>query len=123
MERLFAVAGSVFGLLAVACGAFGAHALRDRLEPRDLDIFEVAVRVQMYHALALLLISVIVSRSTSTLPLWSGWAFVIGVLIFSGSLYLLVSTGVRGLGAITPIGGLALLAGWALLIAHFARAH
>lgn len=121
MERLFAIAGSIFGLLAVAFGAFGAHALRARLEPRDLEIFEVAVRYQMYHALALLLLALILSRSTSGAAVWSGWAFVIGVVIFSGSLYLLVLTGVRGLGAITPIGGLALLAGWALLIAHFAR--
>lgn len=123
MERLFALVGGIFGLLGVAFGAFAAHALRTRLDPRDFEIFEVAVRYQMYHALVLLLVAVIVSRSTSSLAVSSGWAFVVGVLIFSGSLYLLVLTGVRGLGAITPIGGLALLTGWALLIAHFVRAH
>jgi len=123
MERLFAVAGSLFGFVAVALGAFGAHGLEGRLSPADLGTFEVAVRYQMYHALALLLIAVFVARAgESGLMAWAGWAFIAGILLFSGSLYLLVMTGVRGLGAVTPFGGLALLAGWAMLAVHFLRA-
>lgn len=122
MERLSAVAGSAFAFIAVALGAFGAHALRGRLDARDFEIFEVAVRYQMYHGLALLLLSLILGRAAGSLGASAGWAFIAGVLIFSGSLYLLVLTGARGFGAITPLGGLAFLTGWALLIAHFLRA-
>jgi uncharacterized membrane protein YgdD (TMEM256/DUF423 family) len=123
MERFFALAGSAFGFLAVALGAFGAHRLQDRLSPVDLDTFEIAVRYQMYHGLALLLVAILVGRSGDSGPLvWAGWSFIAGILVFSGSLYLLVLTGVRGLGAVTPFGGVALLAGWVFLAAHFLRA-
>jgi uncharacterized membrane protein YgdD (TMEM256/DUF423 family) len=122
MERVFGVAGAVFGFLAVALGAFGAHGLQGRLTPADLDTFEIGVRYQMYHALALLLLAVLVARTgESGAALWAGWSFVAGILVFSGSLYLLVMTGVRSLGAVTPIGGLALLAGWLLLAFHIWR--
>ncbi len=114
MERLFLVVGGILALLAVGFGAFGAHGLEGRLAPSDLDTFEVAVRYQMYHALALLVLGLALERWPGSLGVWAGWAFVVGTLVFSGSLYALLLTGVRGLGAVTPIGGLALLAGWAL---------
>lgn len=122
MERTFAIVGSAFAFTAVALGAFGAHALRARLDSRDLEIFEVGVRYQMYHALALLGLAIVLTRWSGNLGEWAGWSFVIGITVFSGSLYLLVATGARSWGAVTPIGGVALLAGWALLIAHLARA-
>lgn len=122
MERLFAVLGCVFALLAVVLGAFGAHALEGRLESRDLETFEIGVRYQMYHALALLFVAYALGRWTGDLGVWAGWAFVVGIVVFAGSLYALVLTGVRGLGAVTPIGGVAFLAGWALLVAHLVRA-
>lgn len=113
--RFFAAVGAVAGFLAVAGGAFGAHALRSRLSPGDLDIFETAVRYQMYHALALLAVSWVASQWPGTSVLVAGWSFVGGVLVFSGSLYLLVFSGARWWGAVTPVGGVALLAGWAAL--------
>ncbi len=123
MERLFLTIGSVLALLAVGLGAFGAHGLEGRLDPPDhlRDTFEVAVRYQMYHALALLVLGLVLERFPGELGNWAGWAFVAGTLIFSGSLYTLVMTGVRGLGAVTPIGGLALLVGWGLLAVHVVR--
>lgn len=113
--RLFFTLGSVFAGLAVGLGAFGAHGLRSVLDAGDLDTFEVAVRYQMYHALALLAVSWASTRWESPTLVASGWLFVAGILIFSGSLYFLVLTGPRWLGAVTPLGGLAFLAGWALL--------
>jgi len=108
--------------MAVAMGAFGAHLLAARLSVRDLEIFETAVRYQMYHALALILIAALIPRSTAPALISSaGWAFTVGVIVFSGSLYLLVFSGVRTFGAITPIGGVALLAGWALLFTSLLR--
>lgn len=112
---------AVLGFLAVAAGAFGAHALRERLSPGDLDIFETAARYQMYHALALWLAAML-SRKRRSAPLRGACvSFAVGVIIFSGSLYLLVFTGVRQFGAITPIGGVALLLGWALVAADALR--
>ena len=116
MDRTFALAGAVFALIAVALGAFGAHALESRVEPADLEIWETAVRYQMWHALALLVVASLMARWPGGGLELAGWSFVAGILIFSGSLYALVGTGVRGLGAITPIGGLAFLLGWAALI-------
>jgi uncharacterized membrane protein YgdD (TMEM256/DUF423 family) len=108
--------GCVFGGLAVALGAFGAHALQSRLPADRLAIFETGVRYQMYHALALVGVAfVLQAGGRAALATSAGWAFVAGIVIFSGSLYALVLTGVRAWGAVTPIGGLALLAGWALL--------
>lgn len=102
--------GALNGLISVAAGAFGAHALKQRLDARSLEIFETAARYQMFHALAMVLCGVLAARATT-----AGWAFQIGIVLFSGSLYVLALTGVKGLGAITPIGGLAFLVGWALL--------
>jgi uncharacterized membrane protein YgdD (TMEM256/DUF423 family) len=121
VERTFAWIGATLGFLAVAAGAFGAHALRSRLTPEDLEIFETAARYQMYHALALLAAAWAVGRWPGGAALACGWLFLGGTLVFSGSLYLLVLTGQRWLGAVTPIGGLALLAGWLALTWAAAR--
>ena len=115
MARWFLVCGAVSGGLAVAAGAFGAHALRARLEPRSLEIFEVAARYQMYHALALLAVGWLASRQPGPFPLAAGWLFLAGTAIFSGTLYALSLGGPRWLGAVTPIGGVALILGWAAL--------
>lgn len=110
-------AGCVFGGLAVALGAFGAHALQSRLTPDRLAIFETAVRYQMYHALVLLAMGLAErpGRTGGLRAAAAGWAFTVGIVLFSGSLYALVLTDVRRWGAVTPLGGLALLAGWVLL--------
>ena len=121
MDRTFALIAAVFGFLGVAAGAFGAHALRARLTPEDLAIFETAARYQMYHALALFAVAWACNRWPGAAATASGWSIVAGTLVFSGSLYLLVLTGARWLGAVTPLGGLALLAGWLALAWAVAR--
>ena len=120
LDRTFALIGALMGFLAVAAGAFGAHAFRARLTPEDLAIFETAARYQMYHALALLGVAWAWTRSPGAATA-SGWLFVVGTLVFSGSLYVLVLSGARWLGAVTPLGGLALLAGWLALAWAVAR--
>jgi uncharacterized membrane protein YgdD (TMEM256/DUF423 family) len=116
VDKTFFVLASVFGGLAVALGAFGSHGLSGRLSADLLNTYEIAVRYQFYHALALIGVVVALGRwPQAGLLTWAGWLFVVGILIFSGSLYLLVFSGVRWLGAITPIGGVAMIAGWALL--------
>lgn len=115
MERLFVFLGGLCGFLAVAAGAFAAHGLKSRLTPEMLAIFETAARYQMYHGLALFAAAWCSSRFGGTLPTLAGWLFVAGIVIFSGSLYLLALTGIRWLGAVTPLGGVAFLAGWVLL--------
>jgi uncharacterized membrane protein YgdD (TMEM256/DUF423 family) len=115
MDRAFFAMGAVSALLAVAAGAFGAHALRTRLVPDMLGVFEVGARYHMYHALGLLAAAWAAARWPGGVTTTAGWLFVAGTLIFSGSLYLLSFTGQRWLGAITPIGGLAFLLGWAAL--------
>jgi uncharacterized membrane protein YgdD (TMEM256/DUF423 family) len=115
MDRTFAALAALLGFLGVGLGAFGAHALRATLEPRDLEIFETAVRYQLIHALALLGVAWAWTRWPGTATVAAGWLFVAGVVVFSGSLYTLVLTGARWLGAVTPLGGLALLAGWLAL--------
>jgi uncharacterized membrane protein YgdD (TMEM256/DUF423 family) len=115
MDRFFATLGSVSALIAVAAGAFGAHALRARLAPDLLALFETGARYQMYHALGLLGVAWIASRSPSPLAAWAGWLFVLGTVLFSGSLYALALSGIRIFGAITPLGGVAFMAGWICL--------
>jgi uncharacterized membrane protein YgdD (TMEM256/DUF423 family) len=115
MERVFVIAASVLALVGVGMGAFGAHALRAQLEAQALATFEVGVRYQMYHALALFAVAWVHERWPTRLVRTAGWLFIVGTLVFSGSLYLLVLLGVSALGAITPFGGAALLAGWACL--------
>ncbi len=112
MERIFLTIGAVLGALGVGAGAFAAHGLKARLTPDLLAVFETGARYQMIHALALLAVGLLLARTPHPAVTASGWLFIIGVVIFSGSLYLLAVTGVRWLGAITPIGGLAMIAGW-----------
>jgi uncharacterized membrane protein YgdD (TMEM256/DUF423 family) len=116
MQRTFLLAGAVAGLIGVGFGAFGAHGLRGRLSPDMLAVFETGVRYQMYHALALMAIAALSDRLNGRLIEAAGWLFVTGIVLFSGSLYLLAVTGITILGAITPIGGVAFLAGWACLV-------
>ena len=116
MHRLFFAFGSGFALIAVVTGAFAAHALKSRLSPDMFQTFEVAVRYQMYHALGLIAVAWASTQWSSQLITASGWLFVAGILIFSGSLYILSLTGVRWLGAITPIGGAAFIIGWGCLL-------
>ena len=115
MDRTFLLLGALGGFIGVTLGAFGAHALRSRLSPEMLAVFETGVRYHMYHALALILTSVLMPRIGGWLVMTAGWAFVAGIVLFSGSLYALAISGVTILGAITPVGGLAFLAGWACL--------
>ena len=115
MERTFASLGALSAALAVAAGAFGAHALKGHLSPEELAIFETGARYQMYHALALLAVAWAATRWPGSAVRAAGWLFVVGTLFFSGSLYALALSGVRWLGAITPLGGLAFLAGWGCL--------
>ena len=116
MDKTFLMLASLFGALAVALGAFGAHALENRLSADLLSTFEVGVRYHFYHALALLGVVAVISRwPEASAAVWAGWLFVIGIVIFSGSLYILAFTGIRWLGAITPIGGVAFIAGWICL--------
>lgn len=114
MERWIAGSGAVLALTAVALGAFAAHALEGRVEAAGLRTFETGVRYQMYHALALLWLSWAVGRWPATGP--AGWLFLAGVVLFSGSLYVLSLSGVRWVGMITPLGGLSLLGGWAVVV-------
>jgi len=122
MARTFWILGCVFGLIGVAAGAFGAHALRARLEPDLLAVWETGARYQLYHALALLAVALAATLRPGAGWALPGWLFTAGIVVFSGSLYVLALSGVRWLGAITPLGGVALLAGWATLAWVGARA-
>jgi uncharacterized membrane protein YgdD (TMEM256/DUF423 family) len=115
MARIFFILGALSGLISVALGAFGAHTLRARLSSDLLSIFENGVRYQMYHALALLVTAWAVTRWSPSFSIAAGWLFVAGTVIFSGSLYALSLSGVRWLGAITPLGGVAFIVGWLCL--------
>jgi uncharacterized membrane protein YgdD (TMEM256/DUF423 family) len=115
VDRIFFGLGAVSAFLGVAAGAFGAHALRARLAPDLLAVFETGARYQMYHAFGLLAVAWAITRWPGPLAQWAGWLFVAGTILFSGSLYALALSGVRWLGAVTPLGGLAFLAGWACL--------
>ena len=121
MVRLFFSLGAGSALLAVAAGAFGAHGLRSRLGPGSLAIFETAARYQMYHALGLLAVAWAANQWGGALPNWAGWLFVVGTVLFCGSLYALALTGIGWLGAVTPLGGLAFLAGWLCLVLRAVR--
>lgn len=116
MDRLFFCIGAFSGFLGVLLGAFGAHLLKQRLDPEMLGVFEVGVRYQMYHAFALIVLAWVLPQWAGPAGMMAGWFFIAGTVIFSGSLYLLSITGVRWLGAITPVGGLAFLVGWICLI-------
>jgi uncharacterized membrane protein YgdD (TMEM256/DUF423 family) len=116
MERIFFILGTLLGALSVALGAFGAHALRDRIEAGLLANYQTGVSYMFYHALALFVVVLALTRwPGSNQPVWAGWLFVVGIVFFSGSLFLMAFTGQRWLGAVTPIGGVAFIAGWLLL--------
>ncbi|MDJ1178005.1 DUF423 domain-containing protein [Roseofilum sp. BLCC_M91] len=117
MSQVFLTLGSLLAAIAVAAGAFASHALKEQLSDRSLEIFETATKYQMYHALAIILVALWLSSLPAQNP-WmvtTGWAFVAGILLFSGSLYALSVTGIKILGAITPFGGVAFLIGWGCL--------
>lgn len=115
MNRVWIGLAAAYGFLAVALGAFGAHALKARLSAEMLAVWRTGVEYHFYHALALLLLGIIARQTPSPLLNASGYCFALGVLLFSGSLYALALSEVRILGAVTPLGGLLFLAGWALL--------
>jgi uncharacterized membrane protein YgdD (TMEM256/DUF423 family) len=118
MAKVFITLASLSGMLAVMLGAFGAHALKGRLDEYALGVFQTAVQYHFYHSFALLAVGILaLSQPQTALLKSSGWLFLLGIAIFSGSLYLLSITGVRWLGAVTPLGGLAFIAGWACLAA------
>lgn len=122
MGKLFTVLGAGFGFLSVALGAFAAHALRDRLSPKMLEIFQTGVTYQFYHALALLIVGMaLLLWGDATPGRLAGWAFVAGIVLFSGSLYLLAMTGISRLGMIAPLGGALFLLGWLMLVVYFLR--
>ena len=118
MDRIFFIIGSILGGLAVATGAFGAHGLQNMVTPDRLDTWEKAVRYQIYHALALLLLAWAITHwpDQTKLLATGGWLFLAGVVLFSGSLYLLVLSDTPWLGAITPLGGIAFVLGWVCLV-------
>jgi uncharacterized membrane protein YgdD (TMEM256/DUF423 family) len=115
MERTFLALGAASAAISVAAGAFGAHALKARLSPELLAIFETGARYEMYHALGIVAAGWAAGRFGGAAPAWAGWLFALGTLLFSGSLYALALTGVRALGAVTPFGGVAFIAGWIAL--------
>ena len=116
MTQLFITVGAIFAGLSVAAGAFATHALKATLKIRALEIFETAAKYQMYHAIALLIVALLLLRTDSpTILVITGWAFIVGIVIFSGSLYALSLTDIKILGAITPIGGAAFIIGWLCL--------
>jgi uncharacterized membrane protein YgdD (TMEM256/DUF423 family) len=119
--RLFVLVGSILGFIGVAAGAFGAHTLKSRVTPELLAVFETGVRYQLVHALALLAAAAASSYLGAGALRAAAACFAAGTVIFSGSLYVLTLTGVRAWGAVTPIGGVLLLAGWAALAASTLR--
>jgi len=115
MDRRFFGLGAVSAFLAVAAGAFGAHALRDAVPPDRLEVWETAARYQMYHALGLLVVAYLAAQKDARAARLAGWLFVGGTVLFSGSLYVLAVSGITWLGAVTPLGGVAFLVGWLAL--------
>ncbi len=116
LARFYLLFGAAAGGLGVVLGAFAAHGLRNKLDAKLLAAFQTGVEYQFYHALALLAVGVLMLHTEQRLLVWAGAAFALGILLFSGSLYGLALTGVRGLGAITPVGGISFIAGWVLLV-------
>lgn len=120
--RVFLAIGGVAALLAVALGAFGAHALKNRIPAEMLAVWHTGVEYHFYHALGLLAVGIVAAQlPDSTLLKWSGWLMLAGILLFSGSLYALALTGQSWLGAVTPAGGLAFIAAWTVFVAAVLR--
>ncbi len=116
MQKLFLLLGSLSGIISVAIGAFGAHGLKDYLTKTGrLDTFETAVKYQFYHTFALILVALLLDKYNDKLLSYAGYSFMIGIVLFSGSLYALVATQITKFGAITPLGGLFFIAGWVLM--------
>jgi uncharacterized membrane protein YgdD (TMEM256/DUF423 family) len=121
MQKIFLFTGSCLAGIAVILGAFGAHALKAKLEPEQLQVFETGVRYQVYHAFALIVVALLYDKLNQGLLNYSGYLFITGIIFFSGSLYLLASKNLLGieswrfLGPVTPLGGLCFIAGWLLL--------
>ena len=115
--NIFLFLGALNGFIAVACGAFGAHALEGFLTPERMSTWETAVKYEMFHAGALLVVGLLkIKFQSSSLLNWAGWLFFVGIILFTGSLFVLCLTGITTLGAITPIGGVLFLTGWILLM-------
>lgn len=115
--KLFIILGAINAFLSVGLGAFGAHGLEGKLEPKYIDIWEKAVKYQMFHSTGLLIVGMLLGKfPSSSLLSWSGWLMFIGILLFAGSLYVLAVTQISVLGAITPLGGVSFLAAWALIV-------
>ncbi len=121
LARLFLVLGTIAGGSAVILGAFAAHGFKDRLEPRLLAAFHTGVEYQFYHALALLAVGILLLHAQQRLLIWAGGAFALGIVLFSGSLYVMALTGMRGFGVVTPVGGLSFILGWILLLMAIVR--
>ena len=115
MQRKYLAVTAISGFITVVLGAFGAHGLKAMLSPADLAIWQTAVQYQMFHTLVLLAIALSVQQLGRRLSAYSGWLFGLGIVLFSGSLYVMAVTGIRQLGMVTPLGGLAFLCGWGLL--------
>ena len=117
MTKIFLVIASILGGLSVVAGSFASHALKEKLSQYSLDIFQTGARLQMYHSLALLMVAflLIIEELPQSLMVVAGYAFITGIVIFSGSLYALSMTGIKWLGAITPIGGVVLIVGWSCM--------
>lgn len=115
--KVFIILGAINAFLAVALGAFGAHGLEGKLEPKYIGIWEKAVKYQMFHSMGLFIVGILLGKfPASALLSWSGWLMFIGILLFAGSLYVLAVTQISVLGAITPLGGVSFLAAWVLIV-------
>lgn len=110
--KLLIIIGAVFGFLAVALGAFGAHLLEGNISDKMLNTWEKAVKYQMFHTVPIIIAALLYAKSSLSSLLWSGWLFIIGTLIFSGSLYIYSNTGTKFLAMMTPFGGITFLVGW-----------
>ena len=121
MQRAFLIIAAVSGLIAVILGAFGAHALRGKLEPKLFDVFETGVRYQFFHTFALIAVALLIDKLGAAQLVPAGWLFVAGIVLFSGSLYLLAVKSWKWLGPVTPLGGLLFIAGWVMLLIAAAR--
>jgi len=121
MQRTFLIIAAVSGLIAVLLGAFGAHALRGKLEPKLFDVFETGVRYQFFHTFALIAVALLIDKLGTAQLVPAGWLFVAGIVLFSGSLYLLAVKSWKWLGPVTPLGGLLFIAGWVMLLIAAAR--
>ncbi|MGG3476307.1 DUF423 domain-containing protein [Peribacillus frigoritolerans] len=114
--KLFIILGALNGFIAVALGAFGAHGLEGKIPDKYLETWQTAVQYQMFHAVGLLVIGLLAGKIASPLINWSGWLMLIGIILFSGSLFVLSVTQIKVLGAITPLGGISFLVAWVLMI-------